>query len=268
MSMMEHNTVGATVLGRPQNTPDDAGNHRNPVGANSVRPRDIGNVENTQDNVGNYCNIVGATVPGRPQNARDNGDNTTRDAQGRVPYADIPKGTPLLLHSCCGPCSVGVIAELQTHFTLYVSFYNPNILPLEEYERRLDAQKTVLDVAKTAYPITFFEGAYTPEVFLETATGLEQEPEGGKRCEHCFHLRLEHSAKLAKANNIPHFATTLSISPHKNADVINRLGKTLGEEYRLHFLAVDFKKNGGFQESVRLSKELGIYRQNYCGCGF
>ena len=233
----------------------------NSVGANCVRPPDIEGTKHTHK-------PVGTIVPDRPQNAQDDVDNTMRDDVGIVPYADIPKGTPLLLHSCCGPCSVGVIAKLQTHFTLYVSFYNPNILPLEEYKRRLDAQKEVLANAKTAYPITFFEGAYTPEVFLQIAAGLEQEPEGGKRCEHCFFLRLEHSAKLAKANNIPYFATTLSISPHKNVDVINQLGEHLAKQHNLHFLAADFKKNGGFQESVRLSKELGIYRQNYCGCRF
>ena len=231
----------------------------NIVGANCVRPQDVGNAKD------NHRKPVGATAPNRPQ---DIGGKTMRDAQGRVPYADTPKGTPLLLHSCCGPCSVGVIAQLGEHFTLFLSFYNPNILSLEEYKRRLDAQKTVLAEAKTAYPITFLEGAYTPEIFLEAVAGFEDEPEGGKRCASCFHLRLEHSAKIAKTHKIPYFATTLSISPHKNVDVINQLGSTLGTEHNLHFLAADFKKNGGFQESVRLSKELGIYRQNYCGCGF
>ena len=232
MSMMKHNTVGAHCA-HPQNITD---NHHKPVKMSD---------------------------PSRPQNAGD-----TKHVQNALSYAEIPKGSALLLHSCCGPCSIAVIAALGTHFTLYISFYNPNILPLEEYQRRLDAQKTVLANAKTAYPITFFEGAYTPEIFLEAAAGLEQQPEGGKRCTSCFHLRLAHSATLAKANDIPYFATTLSISPHKNVNTINQIGARLAKQHKLHFLAADFKKNGGFQESVRLSKQLGIYRQNYCGCGF
>ena len=180
---------------------------------------------------------------------------------------EIPKGTSLMLHSCCGPCSLGVIEQLGDHFALFVYFYNPNILPQEEYQKRLGAQKTVLEQISTTYPIRFLEGAYEPEVFLVETKGFTKEAEGGKRCDICFSLRFRETAKLAKREHISYFTSTLSIGPRKNAIKLDEIGRQMAEEYNLRFLSVDFKKNAGFQRSVVLSKELGIYRQQYCGCG-
>lgn len=179
---------------------------------------------------------------------------------------EIPKGTNLMLHSCCGPCSLGVIEQLGDHFALFVYFYNPNILPQEEYQKRLEAQKTVLEQVNVAYPIRFLEGAYEPAFFLEKTKDFTKQAEGGKRCDICFALRFRETAKLAKRENISHFTSTLSIGPRKNAVTLGEIGKEIAQEQNLRFLSVDFKKNAGFQRSVALSKELGIYRQQYCGC--
>lgn len=179
---------------------------------------------------------------------------------------EIPKGTHLLLHSCCAPCSLGAIEQLKEHFTLHVYFYNPNILPLEEYQKRLEAQKIVLAQVKTVYPIRFIEGTYQPELFLEKTKAYQHISEGGARCAICFRLRFAKAAELAKAEHIAYFTSTLSVGPRKNAQLLAEIGTEIAAEHHLQFLPVDFKKNAGYQRSVALSKELGIYRQNYCGC--
>ena len=170
----------------------------------------------------------------------------------------------LLLHSCCAPCSSYVLAYLTQYFDITVFYYNPNILPEEEYQKRLSEQKRLL---KEAYAgVQLIEGNYEPEVFYEMARGMEQEPEGGARCFRCYELRLRETARMAKENGYDYFATTLSISPHKNAAKLNEIGERIGAEYGIAHLPSDFKKKDGYKQSVQLSEEYGLYRQDYCGC--
>lgn len=167
----------------------------------------------------------------------------------------------LLLHVCCGPCSTHVIDELKDNeMTLF--FYNPNIYPRDEYLRRLEAASKVADKKN----IHFIDGDYDQETWDDYVKGYEKEPEGGKRCELCFEYRLRKTAEYARKNGFDTFATTLTISPHKDAKKIHAIGKAQEKEHGVSFLESDFKK--GFKESVEMSKELGLYRQNYCGCRF
>lgn len=175
---------------------------------------------------------------------------------------DRPK---LLLHSCCGPCSSYVTEYLTQYFDLTVYFFNPNIYPPAEYQRRLDTQKSLLDATEWA---VLTESEYDHAEFLEAVRGLEMEPEGGARCLPCFRIRLEQTAKRAAAMGFPYFATTLTVSPHKNADLLNEIGETLGKKYGVIWLPSDFKKKEGYKRSIELSREYGLYRQNYCGCEF
>lgn len=182
------------------------------------------------------------------------------------------KRAKLLLHSCCGPCSTAVIEQLMEEYDVTVFFYNPNITESAEYEKRREAQLHFLNQYNEPLPeerkIRFLEGGYDPNTFYQAAEGLENEPEGGRRCTECFRLRMEKSAQAAQKLGIEEFTTTLSVSPHKNYDLICKIGKQLGEKYGCQFLERDFKKKAGFQRSVVLSKEYGLYRQNYCGCEF
>jgi predicted adenine nucleotide alpha hydrolase (AANH) superfamily ATPase len=174
----------------------------------------------------------------------------------------------LLLHSCCAPCSSYVLEYLSQYFSITVFFYNPNIHPLEEYNRRLNEQKILIKQFPVENKINFIEGKYEPEIFLKEVKGLENEPEGGKRCLKCFNLRLEKTAKKAQELEIPYFTTTLTITPHKNAEAINKIGNEVANKYQLHYLFSDFKKRDGFKRSIVLSKQYNLYRQNYCGCIF
>lgn len=180
----------------------------------------------------------------------------------------LPAGTRprLLLHSCCGPCSSAVIERLAPYFALTVFFYNPNICPKEEYLHRLAEQRRLLALLPGA-PVSLVEGPYEPEAFLDRVSGLEHEPEGGARCTACYQLRLERTAALARQDGYDFFTTTLSVSPHKDAERLNRLGAALGRA-NARFLPADFKKRGGYQRSLSLSDAYGLYRQNYCGCPF
>lgn len=178
------------------------------------------------------------------------------------------KTPSLLLHSCCGPCSAYVLDYLSKHFSITLFYYNPNILPEEEYKKRLQAQKQLLDLLEVKNPVRFIEGCYDSEKFLSAVKGFEDEPEGGKRCDICFRLRLEETAKLAKKLNCGYFSTTLSVSPHKNAGVLSEISSRVSADYGVKALPADFKKRGGYQNSVRLAREYGLYRQNYCGCPF
>ena len=182
--------------------------------------------------------------------------------------AVMEPGRTLLLHSCCGPCSTAVLERLGDHFSITLFFYNPNICPAAEYERRLEAQQTVIERLRLRYPASLIAAPYDPAPFAAIAAGLEAEPEGGTRCMRCFTLRLEETARVAKADGFNYFATTLSVSPHKNAGQLNEIGMALGEAYGVLYLPADFKKKGGYQRSVALAGELGLYRQSYCGCGF
>lgn len=183
----------------------------------------------------------------------------------------------LFLHSCCAPCSSYVLEYLRKYFRITVFYYNPNITEDEEYRKRVAEQKRLIatynkeltesvEGAQSGYLIQVIEGDYEPQRFYEIAKGLERCPEGGERCFACYALRLRETAMRAKAGDFDYFTTTLSISPLKNAAKLNEIGETLAGEYGIRWLPSDFKKKGGYQRSIELSKEYDLYRQNYCGC--
>lgn len=174
----------------------------------------------------------------------------------------------LLLHSCCGPCSSYVLEYLTKYFYIKLFFYNPNIQPSEEYYKRLEEQKKVIERMKLSESVELIEGEYNPSDFFDEVKGLESEPEGGKRCEVCIKMRMEKAAKAGKLYNADYFATTLTVSPHKNALFINKTGGELSEESGIPYLVSDFKKKNGYKRSIELCRRYDIYRQNYCGCIF
>ncbi len=174
----------------------------------------------------------------------------------------------LLLHSCCAPCSSYVLEYLSPYFDIEDFFYNPNIAPEEEYRFRADELRRLIREMPLQHEVQFREGLYDPDRFYAMAEGLEDVPEGGERCARCFALRLEEAAKAAKAFACDYFTTTLTISPLKNADSINRIGDETAEKYGIRYLPSDFKKRGGFQRSTELSRMYDLYRQDYCGCVF
>lgn len=171
----------------------------------------------------------------------------------------------LLLHSCCGPCSSHVLEYLTRYFEVFLSYYNPNIQPRAEYDLRLENQLKVLEriPGVTLVPCGYGGGAYD-----EAVRGLEDEPEGGARCTECFKLRLDFAAREAGRLGCDYFATTLTVSPHKDAQRINAIGEALAGKYGVKWLPGDFKKRDGYKRSIELSREFGLYRQNYCGCLF
>lgn len=176
----------------------------------------------------------------------------------------------LFLHSCCAPCSSYVLEYLRQYFRITVFYYNPNITEDAEYRKRVAEQKRLIAaynaVGERGYQIQVVEGDYEPGCFFEIAKGLESSPEGGERCFACYELRLRETAKLAQAGNYDYFTTTLSISPLKNAAKINEIGERLAAEYGVEWLPSDFKKKDGYKRSIELSREYGLYRQDYCGC--
>ena len=174
----------------------------------------------------------------------------------------------LLLHSCCGPCSTACLELLAPYLCTTVFFYNPNILPEAEFEKRLYWQRYLLEHAPFAAGVELIVPARDEAAFLSAARGLESEPEGGTRCTECFRLRLEKTAKAAADGNFDYFATTLTVSPHKNAPLINTIGEEFSSEYGVAWLPTDFKKRDGYLRSIQLSREYGLYRQAWCGCGF
>lgn len=178
----------------------------------------------------------------------------------------------LLLHSCCGPCSTSVIERLAPDYDITIFFYNPCITDVVEYEKRKASQIKFIDdfnmTSSDTRQICFLEGKYDPEEFYRLTTGYEEEPEGGRRCTICFRQRLEQTACKAKSTGHNIFTTTLTVSPHKNYLLVSQIGKELAEKYGIEFLDLDFKKKAGFQRSIQLSKEHGLYRQNYCGCPY
>ena len=169
----------------------------------------------------------------------------------------------LLLHSCCGPCSTYVLEYLTRHFSLGLLYYDPNIQPEAEYELRLENQRRVLE----EFPdVKLHEYGWQGERYDAAVKGFEAEPEGGARCTVCFRLRLEETARLARELGYEYFCTTLSVSPHKDAERINKIGMELAEKYGVRWLPSDFKKREGYKRSIELSREYGLYRQDYCGC--
>lgn len=177
--------------------------------------------------------------------------------------AAVPK---LLLHACCAPCSSYVLEYLSRYFSIYLLYYNPNISPIEEYEKRKAELERLVSSMPVVHPVTLVSCGYEGEAFEETAKGLEGEPEGGSRCRQCYRLRLEAAAKAAQKLSCDFFTTTLSISPLKNAAVLNQIGEEIGALYGIAHLPADFKKKDGYKRSIELSREYGLYRQNYCGC--
>ena len=171
----------------------------------------------------------------------------------------------LLLHSCCAPCSSHCLSELSPQIGVTVLYYNPNLDCAEEYEKRKREQLRFLRETGLA---DFLDCDYAPEDYLFSVRGLEEEKEGGARCAVCFRLRLVRTAREAKARGFDYFATTLTVSPLKNAKLINTIGFAVAEEVGVKYLPSDFKKRGGYLHSVRLSEEYGLYRQDYCGCAF
>lgn len=210
----------------------------------------------------------------------------------------------MLLHSCCGPCSTYVISALLKDYDITVFFYNPNFDTSQEYERRIIAQKKVIDEINNnainfignysdlnkdfeiykkfselkndtqnaeiieLQQVKFIDGLYEPSIYLNAIKGLEKEKEGGKRCEECFRLRLTESVKVAKEKGFDIFTTTLSVSPYKNSKLINKIGSEISKEYGIEYLESNFKKKNGYLISTKMSDELELYRQNYCGCAF
>lgn len=177
------------------------------------------------------------------------------------------KGKPkLLLHACCGVCSSSVLERLYPFFDITLLYYNPNIYPEEEYFKRFDALKEI--VLKMKIKVKIIEIGYESKEFKSLAKGLENEKEGGERCTKCFYLRLEKTAKLAQKYNFEYFSTTLSVSPYKNSEKLNKIGKVLSEKYNIKYLYSDFKKKEGYKRSSELANKYNIYRQHYCGCKY
>lgn len=172
----------------------------------------------------------------------------------------------LLLHSCCAPCSSYVISYLIDYFNITIIYYNPNISPIEEYEKRKQEQIKLLKKIKHKNSLNIIDCDYDNETFEKTIKGLEKELEGGLRCYKCYQLRLEKTAKTAKENNFDYFSTTLTVSPYKNAEKLNKIGTNLENKYNIKWLYSDFKKKDGYKKSIELSKKYDLYRQNYCGC--
>lgn len=172
----------------------------------------------------------------------------------------------LLLHSCCAPCSSYVIEYLSKYFSVTVLYYNPNISPEEEYEKRKAEQIRLINSMPAQNKVSFLDCDYNSREFYDIAKGYEHCREGGERCFRCYELRLDKAAGLAKEKGFDYFCTTLSISPLKNAQKINEIGSALGEKYSVLWLPSDFKKREGYKRSIELSAEYNLYRQNFCGC--
>ena len=168
----------------------------------------------------------------------------------------------LLLHSCCAPCSTEVIERLKDYFDITIIYYNPNIEPYLEYEKRKKEQIKIIDM----YNLKYIDCDYDNNKFHEMSKGLELEPEKGIRCHKCYRLRMEYTAKKAKENNFDYFSTTLTVSPYKLSKIINEIGLYLSNKYNIKYLVSDFKKQNGYKRSIELSNKYGLYRQNYCGC--
>lgn len=181
-------------------------------------------------------------------------------------YCSDVKVPKLLLHSCCAPCSSYCLELLSQYFEVTVFYYNPNIFPPEEYTMRVAEQERFVQSFPAKHKISFVEGTYDTEKFYAMVKGMETLKEGGERCFACYELRLRESAEYAKAHGFDFFTTTLSISPLKNAQKLNEIGKKLETEYGIKYLYSDFKKQNGYKRSTEISNEYDMYRQYYCGC--
>ena len=187
-------------------------------------------------------------------------DSVIESLNGTVPT--------LLLHSCCAPCSSYTLEYLSRYFSITVFYFNPNISPKAEFDKRFAEQKRLIETLPSENKITLICGDYNYDEFLNIARGYESVPEGGERCFRCYRMRLEKTAELAKQNGFDYFCTTLSISPLKNSQKINEIGFDVAEKYGVKWLPSDFKKREGYKRSIELSREYELYRQNFCGCVF
>ena len=176
------------------------------------------------------------------------------------------KTPSLLLHACCAPCSSYTLEYLSKYFKITIYYYNPNIHPNIEYNRRLNELKKFLNEFKTENKVNMIEEKYDSNDYFESVKGLENLGEKSKRCYECYKLRMEKACKYAKENNFEYFTTTLSISPYKVSDWVNEIGENLMNEYNINYLYADFKKKNGYKKSLELSKKYNLYRQDYCGC--
>lgn len=172
----------------------------------------------------------------------------------------------LLLHACCAPCSSYVLEYLSKYFDITILFYNPNISPFEEFEKRYNELDKLIKEMDNISSVKLVQNGYRNEEFESIVNGLTNEKEGGKRCYRCYELRLRETALYAKEHNFDYFTTTLSISPYKNAKWLNEIGELLSNEYNVKYLYADFKKKNGYKRSIELSKMYNLYRQDYCGC--
>ena len=187
-------------------------------------------------------------------------DSVIESLNGTVPT--------LLLHSCCAPCSSYTLEYLSRYFSITVFYFNPNISPKAEFDKRFAEQKRLIETLPSENKISLICGDYNYDEFLNIARGYEPVPEGGERCFRCYRMRLEKTAELAKQNGFDYFCTTLSISPLKNSQKINEIGFDVAEKYGVKWLPSDFKKREGYKRSIELSREYDLYRQNFCGCVF
>lgn len=178
---------------------------------------------------------------------------------------EVPK---VLLHSCCAPCSSYVIEYLSKYCDLTILYYNPNISPIDEYEKRKREQRRLIEEIPKVHELNMIDCDYDNDLYEDAIKGLENEPERGNRCSVCFRLRLEKTAKMAKDNSYDYFGTTLTVSPYKNSSLINEIGLELEKQYGISFLISDFKKRNGYKRSIELSREYELYRQDYCGCKY
>ncbi|MDO5411027.1 MAG: epoxyqueuosine reductase QueH [Lachnospiraceae bacterium] len=181
---------------------------------------------------------------------------------------EAEKVPSLLLHACCAPCSSYVMEYLASYFKITILFYNPNISEAGEYEKRKEELLRLMDSMPFRYPVSYRDSLYDPHEFYQAVPDRAKDKEGGESCFRCYHLRLEKTAKEAVEGGFDYFTTTLSISPLKNAQKLNEIGKALSEQYQIPYLYSDFKKKNGYKRSIELSAEYGLYRQNYCGCVF
>ncbi|MCI8955821.1 MAG: epoxyqueuosine reductase QueH [Eubacterium sp.] len=195
--------------------------------------------------------------------------NYQKELEKIIEYHERKKEVPtLLLHACCAPCSSYVLEYLSKYFKIDILFYNPNIETDDEYRHRAEELARLISEMEFEHPVTPIIEQYEPEKFYKYVEGLEKCREGGNRCFKCYELRLTETATIAAEKHYDYFTTTLSISPLKNADKLNEIGKCLEEKYGVKYLSSDFKKKNGYKRSIELSKEYQLYRQNFCGCKF
>ncbi|WP_036729382.1 epoxyqueuosine reductase QueH [Peptoniphilus mikwangii] len=194
--------------------------------------------------------------------------NYNLEMENIIKKLDTDNPPRLLLHSCCGPCSSSVLERLGMYFKITVLYYNPNIDTKNEFYTRVVEQRSVIERLPSKNKIELIVIDYDSSEYFDKIKGYEHEREGGYRCKLCFDLRIEEAAKFAKEKGFDYFTTTLSVSPYKNSQLLNKIGEEMAKKYGINYLYSDFKKKNGYRRSIELSKEYNLYRQDYCGCIF